>query len=411
MRHISEQELETRRPIPFYYITTHDPDELTYEKFYDDISDMKEKGYGGIVLFNRPPEGFTREIYFEECWFQMVENCVRACSDLKMRVWINDDYDAPPGDIGGRLKKIAPHLKPLHLKLEDGNVRVVEAGWGFPAFEEKESADLFQKYVYEEYKKRFGKYFGNCIVGFFSDADSRRVNSEVFNKNSPMKNYFPWSKTFAESFEKRYGYDICPYLPSILRREPSEQARDYWEHSGNLYMSWFESNYRWCKANGLEYTFHTSDSSPFRIETSEFNSVFAEGKAIDAGTRCDWPGTDHECLEINGARLQLRERYHMSAAIWGGDDKLRRSENFYDTYADLRAKQAQSCAYLHDKKGVMCEMFAAVNWNASYKDLRNIASWQIMQGVSFIVYQAYHYRLHGSTKFFAPLAFSPHSHT
>ena len=411
MRYISEEALNAKRPIPFYFITTHDPEELTYEKFYEDLSDMKKKGYGGIVLFNRPPEGFTRDIYFEEGWFEMVGNCVRACNDLNMRVWLNDDIQAPPGDIGGRLQKIAPHLQPLQLKLKDGNVRVVEASWGFPAFEEKESAELFQKYVYEEYKKRFGEYFGNCIVGFFSDADNRRVNSDVFCENSLMKNHFPWSVNFSESFLKKYGYDICPYLASILQREPSEQAHDYWEHCGNLYMSWFASNYRWCRENGLEYTFHSGATTPFSIETTEFNSVYTEGKAIDAGTLCDWPGTDHECLDINGGRLMLRERFHMPVVVWGGDEKLRRPENFYDTYADLRAKQTQSGAYLHDKKGVMCEMFAAVNWNVSYKDLRNIASYQMMQGVNFIVYHAYHYRLHGETKFFAPHAFSPHSHT
>ena len=37
MTKISEAELLKKRPIPFYYITTHDPEELTYEKFYDDL--------------------------------------------------------------------------------------------------------------------------------------------------------------------------------------------------------------------------------------------------------------------------------------------------------------------------------------------------------------------------------------
>ena len=29
----------------------------------------------------------------------------------------------------------------------------------------------------------------------------------------------------------------------------------------------------------------------------------------------------------------------------------------------------------------MCEMYAAVNWNAPCKELRNIASWQVMPGL------------------------------
>lgn len=411
MKQISEQDLAKKRPIPFYYITTHDPEELTYEKFYEDLSDMKEKGYGGVVLFNRPPSGFNRDLYFTEEWFSMVGNCVRACHDLGLRLWMNDDYDAPPGDIGGRLEKIAPHLKPLRLRLNGETVTVEEVPWGFPAYEHPESPIYFQKYVYEEYKRRFGEYFGNTIVGMFSDADSRRVNSDVYNTDSPMKEYFPWTETFKETFEAAYGYDITPYLPSIIRREPSKQSRDYWEHNNVLYMNWFASNYKWCQANGLEYTFHTSDTAPYPITTTYFNSAFAEGKAIDAGQHCDWPGTDHETLTLNGAPWVRRDLRDYPYTIYAGDASRARSRYFYDTYADLRAKQAQSSAYLYDKAGVMCEMYAGVEWYASYKDLRNIASWQFMQGVNFVVYQAYHYRLWGATKHFAPLAFSPHSHT
>lgn len=413
MREPAEQQLFPYRPIPFYYITTRDMSQLTYEKFYESLSDMKSKGYGGVIPFNRPPEGFTREGYFSEDWFTMMGNCIRACSELGLRVWINDDYDCPTGDFGGRLEKLAPHLRPLRLRLEGGTVSVEEVSWGFPAYEHPESAPLFQKYVYEEYKRRFGQYFGNTVVGFFSDADARRCNSDSLAPGHPMRDYFPWTRDFAQSFAEVYGYDVTPYLPSILRREPSSQSRDYWEHNGRLYFGWFASNYRWCRENGLEYTFHTSDCAPFPYSRTPFNSAFAEGKAIDAGINCDWPGTDHETLRLNGNPFclfgeMLNEQEYV---IYGGGEERRRAVKFYDVYADLRAKQAQSCAFLNGKKGVMCEMYATVTWSASYKELRNILSWQLMQGVTFAVLQAYHYRIHRGTKNFAPLSFGPGSHT
>lgn len=408
--HIPEEELFPYRPKPFYFITSHDPAELTYERFYADLSRMKEQGYGGIVPFNQSRTGFNKDLYFTELWFETIGNILRACRELGLSVWLNDDWKAPSGSIGGRMRKIAPHLTQKRLFPEDGQVVVRDVKWGFPAFEEPESAQLFQQYNYEEYRRRFGEYFGNPIVGIFSDADSRRVNSEVLTPGSPMKDYFPWSTNFSESFEKTYGYAIEPYLPSILRREPSAQGRDYWEHCGRLYVSWFASNYEWCRKNGLEYTFHTSDSAPFRIQTSYFNSAFAEGKAIDAGRCCDYPGTDHECLDLNGGRLFLRERRQNPLFIYGGDDSHRKAGNFFDVYADLRAKQSQSCAFLNDKKGVMCEMFAASGWHVTYQDLRNIAAWQMMQGVSFIVPHAYHIKLHKGSKFFAPPSFGAHSY-
>lgn len=409
---LSDAYINDHRPIPFYYITTRDLSELTYEKFYEDLSDMKAKGYGGIIPFNRPPEGFVPEYYFSEAWFFMLDNCIRAAADLGLSVWLNDDYDCPPGAMGGKLEKIAPHLKQKRIVLdENGCVQVQDVDWGFPAYENPESSALFRQYVYEEYKRRYGKYFGNCIKGIFSDADSRRVNSEVLFGKEEMKEYFPWSDDFAESFLAQYGYDITPYLPAIIRRETLKQARDYWEHCGTQYMRWLSNAHRFCQENGLLHTFHTSDSAPFRLETTYFNSAFAEGKAIDAGQYTDFPGTDHEKLLLNGNIFCRPDLYEYAYSVWGGDDRHRRAENFYDVYADLRAKQAQSSAYLYDKKRVMCEMYAMVGWNPSYKDLHNIAAWQMMQGVSFIVLQAYHYRLHNSTKYFATLSFGPHCHT
>ena len=411
MSNLSESQLFPYRPLPFYYITTHDMAELTYEKFYADLSDMKSKGYGGVIPFNRPPEGFSEEQYFTDEWFTMMDNCIQACHDLGLRVWLNDDFDCPAGAMGGKMKQLAPHLIPLRLRLNGETVSVEEVSWGFPAYEHPETAPLFQRYSMEEIKRRYGKFFGNTIQGFFCDADARRCNSNALTPGHPMRDYFPWSNDFSQTFREAYGYEIEPYLPSIIRREPSQQSHDYWEHNGNLYFRWFRSNYEWCKENGLEYTFHTSDSAPFPYSRTPFNSAFAEGKAIEAGKYCDYPGTDHETLRLNGNPFCLVKEMDWGYVVYGQGEGLRRVDSFYDVYADLRAKQAQSCAFLHDKKGVMCEMFASVTWAASYKDLRNILSWQLMQGVTFVVLQAYHYRIHGRTKNFAPLSFGRKSHT
>ena len=132
---VTEKDLFPYRPIPFYFITTTDPKELTYEKFYESLSDMKAKGFGGVIPFNRPPHGFTQEQYFSEFWFETIGNILRACRDLGMRVWLQDDFVAPSGNMGGKLKKLAPHLVPYKLVLKDGKVETQEVPWGFPAFE------------------------------------------------------------------------------------------------------------------------------------------------------------------------------------------------------------------------------------------------------------------------------------
>ena len=406
----TKKELQKFRPKPFYFITTTDKDELSYTSVYQSLSRLKEEGFGGIVLFNKPPHGFTAELYLTNAWFDMVRNFAKVSKELELDLWINDGFDFPPGSVGGRISREKyPHLAQKRLVLENNEVKIVEADWGFPAFEEPESAELFHTYVYESYLANVGEYFGNPIRGFFSDADNRRVSFRVFQEGSPQRDYFPWSSGFAESFQEQYGYDITPYLKGILKKEENSKGRDYWEHAGRLYQSWFASNYKWCREHGLEYTFHTSDTSPFTWEQAPRSSIYTEGRALDMESNSDYPGTDQELLEINGGKHMRKEEYWMPHVSWGGDNSYVRNPEYRKVYGDLRAKQAGSVAFLHNKKGAMCEMFAATNWGASPTELREIASWQIMQGITFIVPHAYHHRLLGETKYFAPPIYSPHS--
>lgn len=402
----TDRQIDLNRPLPFYFITTTNPDDLSFDAALKELTNVKEQGFGGIVLFNKPPHGFDGEKYLSKAWFSMVKNFATACQKLGLRMWINDGFDYPPGDAGGRInKKDYPNLSAKRLVLRDSKVVSEEVEWGFPAFEEPESAELFHKFVYERYLAEVGEFFGDTIIGFFSDADNRRVNYKVFWENSPQKDYYPWSSNFAETFSKHYGYDITPYLEGILKGEKGENTKDYWEHAGRLYQSWFKSNYKWLREHGLSYTFHTSDTSPFTWEEASRSSLYTEGRALDMESNCDYSGTDQELLEINGGKHMRAEEYWMPRSTWGGDNALVRNPDYRNVYGDLRAKQAGSAAFLHNKKGVMCEMFAASNWGVSPTELREIAAWQIMQGVTFVVPHAYHHRFLGETKYFAPPIF------
>ncbi len=403
MKYPSEEKLKAYRPRPFYFITTQDPAELTYEAAYEELSKMKAIGMGGFVLFNKPPYGFDEKSFLSESWFDMAKNFVKAAADLDLVVWLNDGFDYPPGDAGRRItKEKYPKLAQKHLVLEDGKVVVREAEWGDPAFEEPESAQLLQEFCYDPYVKAVGEYFGTTVKGVFSDADNRRVNANVFQDDSLQKDYFPWASDFAETFQETYGYDITPFLPAILAGETTKETGDYWEHAGFRYQGWFASNYRWCKEHGLEYTFHTSDSSPFTWKQAPRSSIYTEGCTLDMELNCDWPGTDQELLELNGGKHLRKEEYWVPKSTWAGDDSQICNPEYRNLYGDLRNKLAQSAAFLGRKKGVMCEMFAASNWGANFIQLREIAARQILQGVNFIVPHAYHHRLLGETKYFAP---------
>ena len=381
-------------------------EELSYAKAYSSLRTLKERGFGGVVMFNKPPHGFTSEEYLSDNWFIMIENFVKAGIELDLEIWINDGFDYPPGSAAGRITKIDPSLKQYRIKKIDDKIVPVTVDWGFPAFEHPRSSQLFIELVYEEYNKRLGKYFGNGIRGFFSDADNRRINSKALRKDSDMRDYFPWSENFRETFEAQYGYDIWPFIEEVLNRKDSEHCVHYWQHCSDLYTQWFYNNYQWCKDHNLEYTFHSSDTSPFGIQTAQRSSVFSEGKFSDMERNCDYCGTDQELLELNGGKHYIAELLYTPCVSWGNCAGNRKSSDYYNVYGDVRTKQAQSTAFSYDKKGTMCEMFAASNMGASYEELREIAAFQILQGVTFIVPHAYQYRALGQTKYFAPPDFS-----
>ena len=390
-------DIDAFRPKPFYFITDASPAALSRSRVVKAMCDLKNAGYGGLIFFNKPPCGFSPEAFLGPEWFSTVRLFAETACTHGLEFWINDGVDFPPGDAGGRIYKAAPYLKQQRLSLSaSGEVTVVDVPWGFPAFEESESSQLFIEFVYEEHKRHVGDLFGRAIAGFFSDADNRRIPHGLLNET-----YYPWYRNFEADFEQEFGYSIRPRLPGILRGKASQAACDYWLFVGNRYQAWFANNHEWCRKNGLKYTFHTSDSGPFTTEETIRSSIFAEGDPFTLHSCADLPGVDHELRTLNGGTtFQPGSLWFREHALWS-EEKNCRSPQFHLVKGDVRAKLASSATFLFGREGTMCECFAATNWSAEPNDWRCIATWQIMQGINFIVPHAVHHNF-GVVKYFAP---------
>jgi len=397
-------QIKDYRPIPFYFINTTKPQDLSLQAARTALEALQKAGFGGLIFFNKPPDGFSAEEYLGDFWFEVTENFLRAARERDLQFWVNDGFDFPPGDAAGRIAQRNPKLHQQYLYLEeDGRISIRKADWGFPAFEEKESSELFIELVYEEYQRRLGHYFSKGITGFFSDADNRRCNFQT-QKILGSQQYFPWSRHFAAEFLLRFGYALEPELPALLAGKPTRARRDYWDLASSLYQQWFINNYQWCQKHGLKYTFHTSDTGPLSWQECQRSSVFSEGKSLQLFRHCDYPGTDHELLALDGG-THFDQRLFWPKVSYGGNDQKLKNPDFAVTTKDLRAKYAASAAFLHKKQRVLCEAFAASNWGADFASLRRIAAWQLLQGINFFVPHAVHHRLWGKTKYFAPPEF------
>ncbi|MBE6378934.1 MAG: hypothetical protein E7051_08995 [Lentisphaerae bacterium] len=391
------------RPKPFYFINTADPAALTPEACRESMERLAAQGFGGCVLFNKPPVGFTPELFLSDRWFDAIENFVVAGRELGLEMWLNDGFNYPPGDAAGRIEEANPTLRQKRLELQDDNqVKVLDVPWGFPAFELPESSELFIKFTYETMLPRLGKYFGNGLYGIFSDCDNRRYMPHS-HKDLNSKPYFPWSDNFAEVFTARYGYDIVPELPGVLSGTAPEKARDYWETAGSLYIQWFANNHKWCSEHNLKYTFHSSDTGPLGFAKCPRTSLYSEGDPLELLSKADFPGTDHELAMLDGG-THFDSRYKVPVKVWGTTGRAL-NDDFNNTFYDVRAKYTQSSAFMLKKSRCMCEMFAATNYGTDYQELRRIGMYQIMQGINFIVPHAVHHRFYGQIKYFAPPEF------
>lgn len=405
--HLTSKQVKPYLPKPFYFITVHEMEEFERKKIRESLIDLKNCGFGGFILFNKPPKGFDENNYLSEDWFTMVKLFCKEAKKLKLEMWINDGYDYPPGGVAGKVYEVNANIPQKRIILENGVPTVKSVAWGYPAFENPISSEIFHQLVHEQYKKHVGEYFGNTIVGFFTDADNRRVEpGAMLNPNHAGRDYFPWSDTFEESFKEKYGYDIMPFMVDILNRKDIKEAVDYWEHAGHLYQSWFISNTNWLHENGLLATGHSGDTSPYLYKDAPRCSAFTEGRFSDAQKVFDFPGTDQELLALDGGKHMVAHNWYSPKAIWGNEIHTPRMERYSDVTQDLRAKQAGSTAFIYNKKEVMCEMFAASNYGVSPAELKQIAAFQITQGVTFVVEHAFHYRYNDWSKYFAPPEFS-----
>jgi len=441
------------RPKPFW-LWNIVPDELTPARIREAISDMAAHGLGGFVVFNKPPMGFNSETYLGPEWMELVRVAAEYGASLGLEVWINDGFDFPPCAIADRWEEVCPESAPrqivvqeieiqgpatIHeavseddflagvvwqdgdwenrqlLSVKDGFV-CVETGSGlhhlriftsrkvpvaFPTLRNPATSEAFINYTYKRYEDTLGPLLGKEIKGMFSDADG-------------MERY---DHPYYDGMFEELGEEFVLQLPALFEDLPGheETCREYRDFLSDRYGSWFEANYKWCKDHGLLYTYHSSDTGPFSRDSSKRpfcirSSNYTEGRYQSVNQHADYPGTDHELEALSGnlhfgfSFGEEPEPWPLRTAIVGEGITCATPEGPWpnQTFGDLRAKQASSLAHTRNRKGAMCEQFAAINWGLSFKTLRKLACWQISQGITFLIPHAHFESLAGLRRQFAP---------
>lgn len=382
LEEVFKQDLKDYKSIPFWSWNNNiEEDELCRQ-----IEDMNEAGIGGFIMHART--GLSIE-YLGEKWFSCVKACLDKAKELNMNAWVYDENGWPSGFVGGKLLEVEEYranfleCKELDYFDKDAFAVFKESGDKFERILENEKldkyyciylksspantdilnpivVDAFIKETHEKYYERFKDYFGNVLVGFFTDEPQ----------------YYRWATPYTKGAEKYFtevGEDIRDGLIYLFYPREAGNAFKikYFTVLNKLFTENFYGKlYSWCEQHGCKLTGHAIE------ETS------LEGQM--------WG-----CADV----MPSYEYEHIP-----GMDKLSR-----DCENELAPAQVGSVASQLGIKHVLTETYGCSGNDVTPKELRSVGDFQYFKGVNLMCQHLYPYSMSAQGKWDHPPVFSRHS--
>lgn len=345
-------------------------DRLKKEELLHQLQEIKSKGMNQVIIHPR----FGLETpYLSEEWFEAISWVVEEATRQKMGVWIYDELNWPSGYAGGKVLEKHPDFQATHLIRDKGGFIERKTSWK-PAYSENHYIDVlnpkavrsFIDEVYEKYWQNFGKYFGETILGFFTDEPGIYNNFAGTDINS-----IPWTKNLPKFFKKLNGYNLEERLNLIwedMGHRTIETRVDFWKTISLLYKeSFFKQLQSWCHQRGVLFIGH----------------VLMEENLVDtAKTQGDFFST-MEFLDFAG--YDLLERLGSKTII--------------------AAKLAQSASKYLGSYGVCAETFGIFGWGLTKEEMVKVVKWQVDMGLDVLLPHALYYSLRGDRYYDCPPSF------
>ncbi|MFC1509624.1 glycosyl hydrolase [Candidatus Omnitrophota bacterium] len=379
------------------------------------IRDMKKKGFGGFFMHSRTG---LRTGYLDDDWMRAVRRGVEVAREVKMESWLYDEDRWPSGYCGG--KTTASNAENLamaltwtgdasalsdaeftnvlaYTKRTDGKTCEIldkkpEELNGIGAFftrrysrghfwyNNENYIDLlnpatvqdFIENTYERYSKLFRYDFGEHMPGIFTDEPNLNRTIKWFDNDDHRPFSFPWTPGFDEYFEKKFGYSPLENLHHLL--SDSEDGFRFRHDFRRAVNERFIESYTvplssWCREHELKLTGH------YLYEDEYYPMITSGGAVMPHYEYMDVPGIDHLGRNIKHP--------------W-------------------TIKQVASVANQMGKKRVISELFGASGHSMSFEDMKWIADFNCVLGITFLCPHLVQYSLTGERKRDFPPTFSYH---
>lgn len=240
----------------------------TKEECYNFLKSQKDNGISSAMIY--PRSGCEVE-YLSEEWFDTVGYFIEAAEHLEMTLWLYDDFNWPSGDAGGKVTKLEK-FRSKSIITEGENIGEISSAskHNTSVFEEKsfpdllsdEATDYFIEVTHEEYRKRFGEYFGTIIKGIFTDEPSFAYTCEGTK--------CPWYEGIELDYKNTFLRD---YRDDLHNSKEIFKINSYKLASDKFNKCFIKKLSTWCMDNGILMTGHLmSDSDPY--SAVKFNGDF-----------------------------------------------------------------------------------------------------------------------------------------
>jgi hypothetical protein len=376
------------------------------------LASYKDQGIKSFFIHPRP--GMITP-YLSERWFTLVRYTVNQAKQLGMEAWLYDENSYPSGFAGGHVPAQMPesfnqgqgltlrkmttldaNKYPLVLKKEGGGFRdvtAVESERGKSgeyycfelAFYEKRAwhggfsyVDLIKPGVTEKfiditmkgYEKTLGADLGGLVPGIFTDEPNIIAPAR--------KDCMRWTPDLFEQFQKRWGYDLRPHVPSLF-----EATGDWRKVRHNYYALLLDLFIdRW--------------SRPW-FAYSEKRRILWTGHYWEHG----WPSP------IHGPDNMAMYAWHHVPGI----DMLfnQFAEGVNAQFGNVRAvKELASVANQMGRRRTLSETYGGAGWELRFEDMKRLGDWEYALGVNFMNQHLSFQTLAGARKHDYPQSFTYH---
>ncbi|MBO4898384.1 MAG: hypothetical protein J5590_08825 [Clostridia bacterium] len=404
-------------PMPFWFWN----DCLDENEIKRQIREMYSKGVNGFVI--HPRIGIPRETeYMSEKYLSYVKCAVKEAARLRMKVILYDEGMYPSGSAHGMVVKKHPEFATRGIRCEEslcgkpaledgekllytftaektgdnslrresigeyksgalregcvflhliegfthGHIRGIHIGeddWETPPPSADilrfESVSCFIEMTHEKYYEVLSEYFGNTVIGVFTDEPSLMGRGA----DERMK---PWTINFGEQLEKA-GVAPCDIVAMWYDvGKETEQIRKRYTETVFLRLSesFYKQLYDWCESHNIELVGHPSGSSNIGLLNY---------------------------FHIPGQDLVFRR-------VAPEDDKAVSGPE------SVQAKCTSDSARHRGKRRNLNECFGcggknSIEWSFSADDMKWTMDWLFVRGVNMLVPHAFFYSLDGERRF------------